>query len=35
VREFYLPRMRDGRYPEHRAQEFFAALATVGAAVSR
>jgi 7-cyano-7-deazaguanine synthase len=31
VREFYIPAMRDGRYPDHRAQEFFAALATVGA----
>jgi len=31
VREFYIPAMRDGRYPDHRTQEFFAALATVGA----
>jgi 7-cyano-7-deazaguanine synthase len=30
VREFYLPAMRQGRYPAHRAEEFFAALATVG-----
>lgn len=34
VRELYIPAMREGRYPEHRAQEFFAALATVGAAVA-
>ncbi|MEC3978918.1 7-cyano-7-deazaguanine synthase [Amycolatopsis sp. H20-H5] len=34
VREFYVPAMRDGRYPDHRAHEFFAALATVGAAVA-
>ena len=34
VREFYIPAMRDGRYPDHRAHEFFAALATVGAAVT-
>lgn len=29
VREFYIPAMREGRYPQHRAQEFFAALDTV------
>lgn len=34
VREFYIPAMREGRYPDHRAHEFFAALATVGAAVA-
>ncbi|ATY16982.1 ExsB family protein (plasmid) [Amycolatopsis sp. AA4] len=34
VREFYIPAMRDGRYPDHRAHEFFTALATVGAAVA-
>ncbi|GAA3432287.1 7-cyano-7-deazaguanine synthase [Kutzneria kofuensis] len=34
VREFYIPAMRGGRYPDHRAHEFFAALATVGAAVA-
>lgn len=30
VHEFYVPAMRQGRYPAHRAEEFFAALATVG-----
>jgi hypothetical protein len=34
VREFYIPAMREGRYPDHRAHEFFAALATVGADVA-
>ena len=34
VREFYVPAMRDGRYSDHRAHEFFAALATVGTAVA-
>ncbi|MGH3769413.1 MAG: 7-cyano-7-deazaguanine synthase [Pseudonocardiaceae bacterium] len=30
VHEYYLPAMRQGRYPAHRAEEFFDALATVG-----
>lgn len=30
VKSFYLTAMRDGTYPEHRAEEFFAALSTVG-----
>ncbi|MGH3694866.1 MAG: 7-cyano-7-deazaguanine synthase [Pseudonocardiaceae bacterium] len=30
VHEFYVPAMQQGRYPTHRAEEFFAALATVG-----
>lgn len=30
VSDYYLDAMRTGRYPDHRAQEFFAALATVG-----
>ena len=32
VQEYYVPAMRQGRYPPHRAQELFTALATVGAA---
>lgn len=31
VQSYYLRAMRDGTYPEHRAEEFFAALKTVGA----
>lgn len=34
VREFYIPAMREGRYPDHRVHEFFTALATVGAVVA-
>ena len=34
VREFYLPAMRQGRYPDHRVHEFFTALATVGPAMA-
>lgn len=30
VHSYYLTAMRDGTYPIHRAEEFFAALATVG-----
>lgn len=30
VHEFYVPAMQQGHYPAHRAEEFFAALATVG-----
>jgi hypothetical protein len=30
VQSYYLGAMRDGTYPEHRAEEFFAALETVG-----
>ena len=32
VAEYYVPAMRTGHYPEHRATEFFAALDTVGGA---
>jgi 7-cyano-7-deazaguanine synthase in queuosine biosynthesis len=34
VRDYYVPAMRDGWYPDHRAEEFFAALATVGVAAA-
>ena len=30
VTSYYVPAMRDGTYPQHRAEEFFAAMATVG-----
>ena len=30
VHTYYMAAMRDGTYPQHRAAEFFAALATVG-----
>lgn len=30
VTDYYIPAMRDGTYPPHRAEEFFAALSTVG-----
>ena len=30
VSDYYLGAMRAGKYPQHRAEEFFAALATVG-----
>jgi hypothetical protein len=35
VRSYYLPAMRRGRYPAHRAAELFAALRTVGITVDR
>jgi 7-cyano-7-deazaguanine synthase len=35
VREYYLPAMQQGRYPPHRAEEFFDALATVGLTPAR
>lgn len=30
VENYYMTAMRDGTYPDHRAEEFFAALSTVG-----
>jgi 7-cyano-7-deazaguanine synthase len=30
VASYYVPAMRDGSYPPHRAEEFFQAMATVG-----
>lgn len=30
VTSYYVPAMRDGTYPPHRAEEFFQAMATVG-----
>lgn len=30
VESYYMTAMRDGTYPDHRAEEFFAALSTVG-----
>ncbi len=35
VHEFYVPAMQQGRYPPHRAEEFFDALATVGLTPAR
>lgn len=35
VHEHYLPAMQQGRYPPHRAEEFFDALATVGLTPAR
>ncbi|MBI1758172.1 MAG: 7-cyano-7-deazaguanine synthase [Actinobacteria bacterium] len=29
VQDYYVPAMREGRYPAHRAEEFFTALATI------